>query len=109
MQEKGTWQIVEYVQLNTMFVVYIHHFASYNKEKTKVTQLIPLYVEGYVWKIQNQLSKFWALGGNLERMDAINIYGVDNRDIKGRSFKENCIVKWKSVNTPRTNRQTCNV
>jgi hypothetical protein len=41
-REKGTWQIVEYVQLNTMFVVYIHHFAKYNKEKTKVTQLIPL-------------------------------------------------------------------
>jgi hypothetical protein len=41
-QKKGTWQIAKYVQLNTMFVVYIHHFASYNKKKTKVTQLIPL-------------------------------------------------------------------
>jgi hypothetical protein len=36
-QDKRTWQIIESIRLNTMCVIYNHHFAIYNNDKTKLT------------------------------------------------------------------------
>jgi hypothetical protein len=52
-RERGL-KIVEFVQLNTMCVVYNHHFIIYSKDKTKVTQLVPF----IVWKAMYVAYKF---------------------------------------------------
>ncbi len=46
-QEKGNRAIVDSTQLNNMCATYNHHFAIYNKDKLKNTQLIP----NAMWKV----------------------------------------------------------
>ncbi len=45
---------MEFVQLSTMRDVYNHHFIIYNKDKTKVTQLVPV----VMWKAMYVTYKF---------------------------------------------------
>ncbi len=46
-QEKGNRAIMESTHLSSMCPTYNHHFAIYNKNKSKNTQLIP----NVMWKV----------------------------------------------------------
>jgi hypothetical protein len=74
--------IVESTQLNTMCVVYNHHFTIYSKRNEGNTTHSFYNVEGCAGDIQGGLSKIKVPRGNLKGKVVGNIKGIENNDIK---------------------------
>ncbi len=107
-KNKGASQFVEFVQLNIMCVAYIHHFAIYSKDKTKVTQLIP----SMVWKVVYTTYKNDYPVSKLQQKKTLNFFiletlrelkiGTSNRQGLKRVVLQNEEVKFDFYNLQTT-------